>query len=330
MSESGTPSHSVERASQAAAEGLAVLVTWRLGPAAGIMAAGAIPYVSAGLQRAAAEFYRDGTDRVTRMLGYGCEESGDDPEQFANRVSENEETRLLAANAASAAFNTTWEPKVIALGRLLARGLVEVSGGVIPLRTYVLPAMAELEQFDVALLNVLVNYEPDHMMGLPPVRPYKDLGTPWGPTEGWSAGRRRWTASEISRFRPQLASTLPGLLGTLQRHGLVVQNDTSPEIAELYLKDVIDKYNSELGAAVRGGRQGAPILMKLPLSTPQVEATWSPTELGDGVLQFYREAGDDDIDSQLRRPPLQDSQLSRRHQPWVIGIRFIRIAQEDY
>ena len=296
-SETPKPSKRVERLSQAAAEGLAVLVTWRLGPEAGLMAAAGIPYVQGYLENAIAEFREDGTDRVTRMLGYACEESGEDPEQFATRASENEETRLFTAKAVAAAFSTAWEPKVRALGRLLAKGLIDVSGGVIPLRTYVLPAMAELEQFDVALLNVLVSYEPDHTVGFPPVRPYEDLGGPWGSQEGWSVGRRTWTVSEVSRFRPQLASTLPGLLGALQRHGLAVQNDVSSEIIERALKELEDNYNSALGRTINAGA-ARPVPMKAPLSVPHVERTWSPTELGDQVLQFYREAGADDTEDQ--------------------------------
>ncbi len=286
----------MERASQAAAEGLAVLVAWRLGPEAGIMTAGAIPYVQGYLQKAIAEFREDGTERVTRMLGYACEESGEDPEQFATRASESEETRLFTANAAAAVFSTAWEPKVRAIGRLLAKGLIDVSGGVTPLRNYVLPAMTELEQFDVALLNVLVNYQPDNTLGLPPVRLYEDLRAPEF-QEGWAVGWRTWTISEISRFRPQLASTLPGLLGTLQRHGLAVQNDVSSETVERYLRKLQDNYNSALGATINAGAS-RPVPMRMPMSIPRVERTWSPTELGDQVLQFYWDAGVDDLERQ--------------------------------
>jgi hypothetical protein len=298
VSESGSPrSKRVERASQAIAEGVVVLATWRLGPGAGILAAGAIPYTSEGMQKVALELRGDGNGRIARLLGYATQESGKSAERFADMAAENEETRLLTASAAAAAFNTTWEPKIVALGRLLAKGVIDVSGGVTTLRAYVLPAMAELEQLDVALLNVLVNYEPDHTVGTAPVRPYQDLGTPFGPTQGWSAGRRRWTPWEISSFRPQLESMLPGLLGTLQRHGLAVKNDVSSEIVELALKGLEDNYNSALGQTIAAGA-ARPVPMRIPLSIPHVEETWSPTELGDQVLQFYQDAGADDTDSQ--------------------------------
>jgi hypothetical protein len=254
------------------------------------------------MQKVALELRGDGNGRIARLLGYATQESGESAEGFADMAAENEETRLLTASAAAAAFNTTWEPKIVALGRLLAKGVIDVNGGVTTLRAYALPAMAELEQLDVALLNVLVNYEPDYTVGTaPPVRPYRDLGTPFGPTQGWSAGRRRWTPSEISSFRPQLESMLPGLLGTLQRHGLAVQNDVSSEIVERALKELEDNFNSALGKTIAAGA-ARPVPMRMPLSIPRVETTWSPTELGDQVLQFYKEAGADDIDDQWRSP----------------------------
>ena len=85
---------------------------------------------------------------------------------------------------------------------------------------------------------------------------------------------------------------MPSLLGTLQRHGLVVQNDKTGEAIEKYAQEFEKKLGDQYR---REGRAGA----FRPSSVPRVnnpaklapEPTWSPTELGEQVFLRFHEAG---------------------------------------
>jgi hypothetical protein len=270
------------------ARDLIVTLIWNgaavpLGPWAQVGAAATTATAIDYAEKMWSEWHQDGAQRVEDMFDRAREEAGEDSEQFSSRASATEETRIFTGQAATAAFNTAWDAKVQALGRLLAAGLIDASGGVAPIRTYALAAMAEMEQFDVALLNVLVSFQSGTFAGGPEFEPFV------AQAERWSLGRREWTVEQIKRFRPQLAALLPGLLGTLQRHGLAVQNDSSSETVERTLKEVINKYNSQLGSAQRGGRSTL-VPLQEPAFMPEVERTWSPTEFGALVLSYYHEA----------------------------------------
>jgi phage baseplate assembly protein gpV len=47
------------------------------------------------------------------------------------------------------------------------------------------------------------------------------------PGAGWHLRNRVWSASQIDEVRPPLAPIKPSLFGTLQRHGLAVQNENT-------------------------------------------------------------------------------------------------------
>lgn len=50
--------------------------------------------------------------------------------------------------------------------------------------------------------------------------------------ENWDVAWREWSRELIAHARPNLAPLAPSLLGTLQRHGLVVRNDNADEMIE--------------------------------------------------------------------------------------------------
>ncbi len=58
------------------------------------------------------------------MLAATVEATGQDPEGLAELIGKSEHTRLLTATAMVGAASTAWPPKVYALGRALADGLI--------------------------------------------------------------------------------------------------------------------------------------------------------------------------------------------------------------
>lgn len=86
---------------------------------------------------------------------------------------------------------------------------------------------------------------------------------------------------------------LPSLLETLQRHGLIIQDDNTA-------KDMVKLSEATEQQAARrqrpnGGRlQGAPVsLSSAGMHNVAPPPSWSATNLGDQVLERYREAGAD-------------------------------------
>jgi len=69
--------------------------------------------------------------------------------------------RLLNVYLILAAAGTVWPPKVVALRRVLAAGLIAENETDIDLQESALTAMAEMERPHVMLLDLLVRYEPE-------------------------------------------------------------------------------------------------------------------------------------------------------------------------
>jgi hypothetical protein len=95
----------------------------------------------------------------------------------------------------------------------------------------------------------------------------------------------------MARARPNLVPLAPSLLGTLQRHGLAVQNDKTSEAIEEYaqaLEKQIAEYERQRTTGAHRFRRppGVPSPAK-----PAPEPTWSPTELGEQVFLRFHEAG---------------------------------------
>ncbi len=167
-----------------------------------------------------------------------------------------------------------------------------------------LAAMTDMERLHVVLLELLVRYEPDrhydpdakqqYLVARPHLVPsYQGTFFGDGPNNPkvWAIGRRRWTASQIAVVRTQLRPVLTSLLGTLQRHGLAVENDTAPEELKELSKSLVQQVNRQAGQMQRS-RTSKPITLREP-QVHALESSWSPTELGETILDYYHLAGEE-------------------------------------
>jgi hypothetical protein len=115
-------------------------------------------------------------------------------------------------------------------------------------------AMTAMERPHVMLLELLVRYEPDAVMGVgwkavpqrSPSYVSKFMGGA-GPPFFWSVGRRVWTLAQIRDARPSLAPALTGLLATLQSFGLIQGKDTGPETAKRLGDELAKQINRQAG-----------------------------------------------------------------------------------
>jgi hypothetical protein len=109
--------------------------------------------------------------------------------------------------------------------------------------------------------------------------------------DNWDVAWRKWSRELIALARPNLAPITPSLLGTLQRHGLVVQNADTDETVERLQRAVESAFSQMYEYVGAGGgfsTQGAP---RLNTHDVAQEPTWSPTELGEQVFLRFRNAG---------------------------------------
>ena len=90
---------------------------------------------------------------------------------------------------------------------------------------------------------------------------------------------------------------LTSLLGTLQRHGLAAENNSAPEGLEQLSKNLVQQVNRQAGQTQRG-QQARPVTLREP-TVRSVGPSWSPTELGETILDYYRLAGEEEITDAL-------------------------------
>jgi hypothetical protein len=263
-----------------------------------VLAAGAggavLPYAEVVARRVFDEFRADAQARVDQMLAAIDQElGGSGPEELVELTGKSEHTRLMTALAVDSAARTAWPPKVMALGKVLAAGLIGDDEATIDQAGLALAAMADMERPHVSLLELLVRWEPGRVVGGPKFERYRTPRRLVGGEPPWSAGYRRWTLESIAKARPQLRPALTGLMGTLQHHGLAAQNDNTAE--------AIEKYSAKAADDVRQRtRQGARRLPTVPAMPKKLTLnpwempgpTWSPTELGQRVLNFYQLAAE--------------------------------------
>lgn len=205
-------------------------------------------------------------------------------------IGESDHTVLLTARAMAGAAGTAWPDKVSALGRALADGLIAEHDEV-NVADLVIPAMVDMERPHLNLLDLLVHWEP---MATGPeqwgAEPYAKPSNPARP--GRRTGPNRWTLPQIVSVRPALEPIVTSLIGTLERHGLAVQNDNIAEAIETYSRANEEDVRRR---TMRGGA-GQPTVPAAPrkLSSLTIlggvapEESWSPTPLGERVLDYYR------------------------------------------
>jgi hypothetical protein len=224
----------------------------------------------------------DAQRRQGEMLGAAADAAGQDLEGLAGMIGQSERTRLMAGIAMTGAARSAWPPKVYGLGRALADGLIAADEAQINLADLVLPAMTDMDRPHVSLLELLVRWIPDQVVGQPlGLRAHEEL--PYAPGEAWHVGQRAWTASQIGDVRPALRPAVTSLIGTLLRHGLAAQNDNIPGVLTKYAEEI----NKHLGSEY-SSRMSEPTIRRI-VPPP----SWSPTELGERVLGYYRLAADE-------------------------------------
>lgn len=309
--------------------GLAVAsVGIRLGPEAALALGAASTLFESLAERAWGELRPEARQRAARVLSTAAEEIGCDDEQLGKLIGSSETSRLQTGLAMDAAQRTAWPPKVSALGRVLAEGLLATDEDQVNVQDQALVAMADLERLHLILLELLVKYEPRSVVEGAAAEPhllpsYQDsfLGEA-GPDNPkvWAVGRRKWTARQIVEARPQLRPVLTTLVGTLQRHGLAIENDSAPEVLEELSKDLVKQVNQQAGQMQRS-QQAKPVILR-ETRIRSVQPSWSPTELGETILDYYRLAGEEEIMDALGRE--QPECLSHRSQVlvavWLSGL----------
>ena len=216
-------------------------------------------------------------------------------EEMEERINASERTQLLTGVALSAASRTAWEDKVRTLGRSLASGLLAEDDATIDTEQMIIAAIADIEGPQLAMLELLVRWAPGRLVGGPTIEGPLDVPgySHSRSTDGrWQVHERRWSNGRIAFTRPNLAPIAPSLLGTLQRHGLVVQNDNAAEAIENYTKEFEKQLARQIGQQTRAGAprlSGALHVGNVERLVPAL--TWSPTELGEQVFLRFLDAG---------------------------------------
>ena len=239
-----------------------------------------------------AELSESARQRQTDVLFWAIR-AGIPVDELEERINASEQTQLLTGFALSAATRTAWEDKLRTLGRSLASGLLADDYAKIDTEQMIIAAITDIEGPQLALLEFLVCWEPGRYAGSPPIDGPLDVpkySYGWG--DIWQADGRVWTVRDIAYARPNLAPIAPSLLGTLQRHGLVVQNDNTGDAIERYSKEFEKKLGEQYRQQTRDGAfrpRGVPQLVNPGRLVPK--PTWSPTELGEQVFLRFRDAG---------------------------------------
>ena len=249
------------------------------------------------------------------MLAAAAEEAGCDAEQLDGLIRASESSKLQTGLAMNAAQRTAWPPKVRALGRVLAEGLLASDEAEVDVQQQALVAMADLERLHLVLLELLVKYEPRWFVGGPAIElhslpSYRDSymrepGTADAEViKEWNvAPARKWATGQILEVRPQLRPILTTLLGTLQRHGLAAENNNTPQALNQLSKEIVKLVNNQAQ-----NRNNGQLIRPSTLNSTAVRgarSNWSPTELGEedlGLLPGGRRG------STVRRPNTVDAQ----------------------
>jgi hypothetical protein len=294
----GSPSRLV----RAVADAAVVLAGARLGGAGGAtLAAAATPYAEELLRRALSEFRSDANKRVAEMLESAAEASECNAEELAERISDSERTRLLAATAMTSVVNTAWPPKVHALGRALADGLIASDEAEADVADLVIPAMTDIERPHLSLLELLVRWVPFPSEGkfqqpiehqeFPIHKTRSGFSATDFTTDGWTIGQRKWNTYQIEQARPTLQQVLTSLIGTLQRHGLIEQFDDTAGILARFserMRDETSRTGIQAGQRITSESLLPPTISEMEALGVASQPRWSPTELGEHVLGFYR------------------------------------------
>lgn len=251
-----------------------------LASAAAAAAGMALPYAEIVAHRVFDEFRADARARADRMLAEADKElGGGGPSKLADLTGRSEQTRQVTAIAVDAAARTFWPPKVVAIGRALASGLMSADDTQIDTQPFIMAALAELEFPQASLLELLVCHWPMTTKEGVVAAPFTSAPNPW------TAGQRIWLPSEMAAVRPKLRPVLPSLLGTLQRHGLTVQSDNPSDPFGRTGRTMQQRFLSD-----RASQQGTWANLET-IAGYGPAGSWLPTELGQEVINALLAAG---------------------------------------
>lgn len=126
---------------------------------------------------------------------------GDDAERLLEAASADADRRHLAYSASEGAAEARYPARIVALGRALASGLLATDSASLDHEQQVVDALAAIDRPHIVLLHDFVNVE--------------------GSTTEPVFVRRTLSWPNIQRFGSAYGSSLPRLLATLEREGLV-------------------------------------------------------------------------------------------------------------
>ena len=280
---------------EAAAAAAGALIGSIAGPGGSVAGAWLGPKLKRWVTGIWAELSESARQRQTDVLFWAIRE-GVPVDEMEARIKASEKTELLAGLALDAAWQTAWEDKVRTLGGSLAAGLLAADDATIDTEQMIIAAIADIEAPQLAMLDLLVAWRPGRNTAEPLISGPLDLpeDSHDRPFDGnWDVAWREWSRELIALARPSVAPIAPSLLGTLQRHGLAVQNANTDETVER-LQRAVESAFSQMYEYVRaGGGYSTRGAARLNTHDVAQEPTWSPTELGEQVFLRFRDAGTD-------------------------------------
>lgn len=280
MSDDAADGGRAERVQRALAQGVAAVVGWRMGgPLGAISSASLEPFVEPLVTKVFDELRGDAQRRHFETLAAAQQTLGVETDELERLVLASEGSRLQAGIALSAATRTTWSPKLIAVGRALAAGLMGEDDTRIDTQPLIMAALADIEFPQASLLELLVCRWPMTTQEGVVAAAFKSEPNPW------TAGQRIWLTSEMVAVRPTLRPVLPSLLGTLQRHGLVIQSDNPSDPFGQTGRAIQQRFLSD-----RAAQQGSWANLET-IAGYGPAGSWLPTELGQEVINALLAAG---------------------------------------
>jgi hypothetical protein len=258
------------------------------GPAGAIAGAALGPLLEPLVSGAWAEISESARMRQTDVLFWAVH-AGVPIEKMEERIKASEQTKLLTGLALSAAARTVWEDKVRTLGRSLASGLLAEDNATIDTEQMIIAAIADIEGPQLAMLELLVARRPSSRLLGPLDLPAASHA--YFSDGRWDVASREWSGQEIADARPNLAPISLSLLGALQRHGLVVQNDTTRGVIHQLFEHLTETRVQNDEAVMSHYEEGLRFFARKPIDPTIPEPSWSPTELGEQVFLRFREAG---------------------------------------
>lgn len=270
---------------KAAAAGLGALVGATVaGPGGAVLGGAAGAMLEPVMRQVWDELASDSQASARQVLAEASSYSSKTPHEFADRIRQDEERRLLGGIAFAAGSRTRNKDKIRALGRALADGVLADDDARLDETRLILRAMDDLEAPHITALDLLVNYRPGTIwMGEQTQPPRRIENEP--SAHGRPDTRSRWRVLELEFARPGYRGSIQSLLGTLQRHGLAV--------SEQDVKGVLDRYQKDAKTAALLSLTGTG---EAKFDTRDLESRWSATALGASVLDYIL----------AKRPPEQE------------------------